>query len=359
MGKLDFLRICRPSTMTSDYCQTSAMEKNSMKFILFGFLLTFAAVSLAQNQAVTLGNEPWPPYVLSGEEKGIAEQIVCEALERAGWECAIKRGDWAETLQLAGDGSLDGIAALWHTQERAESLRFSTPYLTNRLLPVYKNDAGLMITSLKDLANLRIVMVEEFAYGEEIDNALVDLSVTQVRGFEDALTAVQNNEADVALIDELAARGYVDQHRNSNLAIGQAAMSYRELHFAVSREHPRQTEIITAFNEAYIAMLKDGSINRILDLDWVVTDLKLDGIPDFIHRSGESPAESESFGTVYPVNQQAYQMINQPGYTGTNANFVGNEMAREDFKSATDVEFKPKKPCHYDNASGRVICPMK
>jgi len=330
-----------------------------MKFILFGFLLAFATVSLAQDQAVTLGNEPWPPYVLSGEERGIAEQIVCEALERAGWGCTVKLGDWAETLQLASDGSLDGIAALWHTREREESLRFSTPYLTNRLLPVFKSDAGLMITSLQDLANLRIVMVEEFAYGEEIDNALVGLSVTRVRGFENALNAVQNDEADVALIDELAARGYVDKHRNSNLAIGQAAMSYRELHFAVSREHPRQAEIIAAFNEAYISMLKDGSINRILDLDWVVTDLKLDGIPDFIYRSGENPAEAETFDTVYPVNQQAYQMINQPGYTGANANFAGNEMAREDFKAATDAELEPKKPCYYDNVSGRVICPLK
>jgi len=330
-----------------------------MKLILFGFLLTFAAVSLAQSQAVTLGNEPWPPYVLSGEEKGIAEQIVCEALERAGWECAVKRGDWAETLQLASDGSLDGIAALWYTQERAESLRFSTPYLTNRLLPVFKNDAGLMITGLQDLSNLRIVMVEEFAYGEEIDNALVGLSVTRVKGFENALNAIRSDEADVALIDELAARGYVDQHQNSNLAIGQAAMSYRELHFAVSREHPQQSEIIAAFNQAYIAMLKDGSINRILDLDWVVTDLKGDGTPDFIYRTGENPAESELFDTVYPINQQVYQMINRPGYTGANANFAGNEMAREDFKAATDAELKPKNPCYYDSVSGRVICPIK
>jgi len=345
--------------MTSDYCQTSAMEKTSMKLILFGFLLTFATVSLAQRQAVTLGNEPWPPYVLSGEERGIAEKIVCEALERAGWECAVKRGEWAETLQMASDGSLDGIAALWYTHERAESLRFSTPYLTNRLLPVFKSDAGLMITGLQDLASLRIVMVEGFAYGEEIDNALVGLSVTRVRGFEDALNAVQNDEADVALIDELAARGYLDQHQNNNLAIGQTAMSYRELHFAVSRKHPRQPEIIKAFHEAYISMLKDGSINRILDLDWVVTDLKGDGTPDFIYRTGENPAESELFDTVYPINQQVYQMINRPGYTGANANFAGNEMAREDFKAATDAELKPKKTCHYDNLSGRVICPIK
>lgn len=40
---------------------------------------------LAERETVNLGNEPWPPYVLAGDDKGTAELIVCEALDRAGW----------------------------------------------------------------------------------------------------------------------------------------------------------------------------------------------------------------------------------------------------------------------------------
>jgi polar amino acid transport system substrate-binding protein len=354
-----FWALCHPSTITSNYCHTSAMENTSMRYIVISFMVTFASISLAQDQSVTLGNEPWPPYILSGEKKGTAERIVCEALERAGWGCTVKRGGWVETLQLASDGELDGIAALWYTKERTASLKYSVPYLTNRLLPVVRKDSDLVINSLEDLSDLRIVTEENYAYGENIENALSVMSVTQVRGFENTLAAVQNNEADVALIDELAARDYVDQPGNSNLIVGQAALSYRELHFAVSKSHPQHAEIIVAFNEAYYSMLKDGSINRILDIDWVVTDLKLDGVPDFIYRSGENPTESEPVDTVYAINQTDYQMIRKPGFTGANANFERNEMARDDFRAATGVEFKEKKPCHYDSASGRVICPMK
>jgi len=335
------------------------MEKTSLRFIVISFLLTFAPVSLAQNQTVTLGNEPWPPYVLSGEEKGTAERIVCEALQRAGWGCTIKRGDWVETLRQASNGELDGIAALWHTAERADLLRYSAPYLTNRLIPVVRKDSGFVIGSLDDLTQLRIVTVEKFAYGEAVENALAALMVSTVRGLENALAAVQSGEADVALVDELAAWDYVERPENSNLSAGKTALSYRELYFAVSRQHPQNGAIIAAFNKAYSSMLKDGTINRILDIDWLVADLKLDGIPDFIHRGGEYPTGSEPSGTVYPVSQKGYQMIHEPGFTGADANFTVNGKLRDDFGAATDVEFEQEKRCHYDSFSGRIVCPMK
>lgn len=335
------------------------MGKADMKYFVISVLLTFASITFAQNQSVTLGNEPWPPYVLSGEKKGTAEKIVCEALERAGWGCTVKRGDWVETLKLAGDGDLDGIAALWHNDKRAESFSFSEPYLTNRLLPVVKEGSGLVIKSLGDLKDLRIVTEEGYAYGDEIENALLGLSVTEVSGSEKTLKAVQSGEADVALIDELAARDYVDQSGNDDLIIGQTALSFRELHFAVSKKHPQQAEIIGAFNNAYVSMLKDGSINRILDIDWVVTDLKFDGVPDFIYRSDGVPGGSESMDTVYAINQGDYQMLQNPNFSSTNANFERNELARQDFRSAPGDELVKKKPCHYDSGSGRVICPIK
>jgi hypothetical protein len=220
-------------------------------------------------------------------------------------------------------------------------------------------DSGLEIGRIEDLTDLRIVTEENFAYGEQIENALASMKVTSVRGFENALSAVQNDEADVALIDELAARDYVSQVGSGDLSIGQTALAYRELYFAVSRKHPQHGEIIAAFNKAFLSMLQDGSINSILDIDWVVTDLKMDGVLDFIHRSGGTPTESDSTDIVYPISQRDYQMINEPGYSGANANYAENSMARDDFKAATDAEAPPKKRCHYDNASGRVVCPMR
>lgn len=318
-----------------------------------------APTLLAESETVKLGNEPWPPYVLAGEQKGTAELIVCEALDRAGWGCEIQRGDWQETLQQASSGKLDGIAAVWYTTEREASLLYSRPYLTNRLVPVVLGDHGLNISEIDDLSGLRVVIEIAVAYGDEIKTALDQLSVVEVRGVDNALRAVQNEEADVALVDELAARDFLKRTEANNLIIGQTALAYRELYFAVSREHPKGAEIIGSFDEAYQLMLMDGSVNRILDIEWVVTDLKLDGVPDFIHRGGEYSLEAENSGTVYPIGQKDYQMIRQPGFTGSNANFQVNRSELKSSGTSTNTGFQQQDPCFYNEQTAKIICPVK
>lgn len=329
-----------------------------MRKFLFSLLLVVATPLMAERETVHLGNEPWPPYVLSGEQKGIAELIVCEALERAGWDCDIQRGDWEATLQRAKDGQLDGIAAVWHTTERAAGLSYSRPYLSNRLVPVYSSRLDLDIKEIKNLSGLRIVTEIKVAYGDEITEDLQRLSVKAVRGIESVFNAILNNQADVGLVDELSARDFIKQTGDSSLVIGQRALAFRELYFAVSKKHPRRGEIIASFNEAYQAMLQDGTINRILDIDWVMTDLEFDGIPDFIHRGGEGSLGGISSGTVYPVGQKDYQMISQPDFTGSNANFQVGGTEFRSTSSATSSSFTQKK-CFYDNSTARIVCPTK
>jgi polar amino acid transport system substrate-binding protein len=188
-----------------------------MKALFCSILLIAATPLLADRETVTLGNEPWPPYVLAGDDKGTAELIVCEALDRAGWDCDIQLDEWEKTLQQASIGELDGVAAIWHTPERAESLLYSRSYLTNRLVPVYSNSLELNIREVGDLTGLRVVTEVQVAYGEEIMAALEKLSVEQVRGVENTLRAVQSDKADVALIDELSARELLDKPKFNDL----------------------------------------------------------------------------------------------------------------------------------------------
>lgn len=313
---------------------------------------------LAERKTVNLGNEPWPPYVLTGDDKGTAELIVCEALDRAGWDCDIKLDEWEKTLQQASAGELDGIAAVWHTPQRAESLLFSRSYLTNRLVPVYSSGLELNIKEVENLTGLRVVTEVDVAYGDKIMAALEKLRVEQVKGVENTLRAVQNENADVALVDELSARDLLEKPEFKDLQTGQRALAFRELYFAVSKKHPRGAEIIASFNESYQSMLKDGSVNRILDIDWVVTDLKFDGVPDFIHRGGGSALDAGDSGTVYPVGQKDYQMISQPGFTGSNANFQVTG-AGHDSTGGSKTSFKLKEKCFYDNRTARIVCPTK
>ena len=330
----------------------------NMKVLFCSILLMVATPLLAERETVNLGNEPWPPYVLAGDDKGTAELIVCEALDRAGWDCNIELDEWEKTLQRASAGELDGIAAIWHTPQRAESLLYSRSYLTNRLVPVYSSGIELNIKEVGNLTGLRVVTEVDVAYGDKVMAALEKLRVEQVSGVENTLRAVQSEKADVALVDELSARDLLEKPEFSDLQTGQTALAYRELYFAVSKKHPSSAEIIAAFNESYQSMLKDGSVNRILDIDWVVTDLKFDGVPDFIHRGGGTALDAGSSGTVYPVGQKDYQMISQPGFTGTNANFQVNS-AGPDSTGDSKTRITLSEKCFYDNRTARIVCPKR
>ncbi len=59
------------------------------------FLIAITAVlflpTAMADQNLSLGNDDWPPFIIEGQEQGVSEELVCAALKRAGWTCAVKR----------------------------------------------------------------------------------------------------------------------------------------------------------------------------------------------------------------------------------------------------------------------------
>lgn len=330
-----------------------------MKAVMTCLLLFIAAPSLMAQETLHLGNNAWPPFVIEGEEQGTSEQIVCEALRRAGWTCDIELGNWADMLQAANEGEKDGLIATWHTPERERTLRFSAAYLTNRMVPVIRNEFGVVIRSLADLAGMEVAMEVGAAYGDAVMAARSSFTVVDTQGVENAMRAVRDGEADVVLVDELIAREFVDGPEGEGLALGQHALSYRELYFVVSRQHPQSTQIIAAFNSAFQSMLKDGTVNRILDIEWVVTDLNYDGVLDFVHRGSASPVNPGDADSVYPLGQDAYQQIRQVDFDDSAVNYHVDSVVHETAEAAMNAVFKKEKKCHYDSLNARIVCVSK
>ncbi len=311
----------------------------------------------AAADTLRLGNDPWPPFLLEGEQRGTAEQIVCEALARSGHECDITLGDWEKTLASAIAGELDGIAALWFTPERGEALQFSSAYLTNRLVPVTRED-GPEVRQLGDLDGLRVVLEASVAYGDELLSRRDRFTPVEVRGVEPAMRAVRDGQADVAIIDELIAQQFIEGGGGEGLRTGDVALVYRELHFAMSRRHPQAEAIVADFNRAYQDMLRDGTVNRILDLEWLATDLGSDGVMEFIHRGGGLDAavsDVASSDSVYALGQEDFEAIRSPEFIGSNARFLADDQAYETPEAAMQALDSGRR-CSYESASARIVC---
>lgn len=310
----------------------------------------------AQAETLQLGNEPWPPFVLEGEARGTAEAIVCEALERAGHGCAMNYDGWEATLAAARAGELDGIAAAWYTVERGRDLQFSASYLTNRLVPVTRT-GDPAVQDIADLDGKKVALEVGVAYGEALLAARERFEVVDVRGADAALAALRDGQAEVAIVDELFVLDALGEGA-ADLAIGDVALAYRELHFAVARSHPSSGQIIADFNTAYRNMVRDGTVNRILEVDWLATDLGSDGVMDFIHRGGGLEAAVADVATrdsVYALGQDEYETIRDPGFVGSNANYLADDQAYQTPEAAMKA-LDTGKRCSYDSQTAQIVC---
>ena len=292
------------------------------------FLITIAALffqsTAMAEQNLTLGNSDWPPFTIKGQRQGASEKLVCEALKRAGWNCSVKVYDWDQVLEDAREGAVDGIAAVWRTPEREEYLLFSEPYLTNRIVPVTAKDSKIFVQKVSDLSGWRVAMVPGYAYGEEIEKAKASMTIVPVVGSAEAFKAVQEDKADIALLDDLVIRSKMEIDEGAEFTVINAVLSYRELYVAVSRQHPRAEQIISDFHHHYEIMLKDGVVNDILDVDWLATDIGNDGKLDLVLRSSVSFDDlgtPNQQGETYSLGQSQYQTMSETDLGGLQMNY--------------------------------------
>ena len=322
--------------------------------------LSMALMPLAQaSEPLTLGNDAWPPFIIEGEEKGTAETLVCMALERSGWPCSVRVADWESVLQDARTGAIDGIAAIWDAPGRDEFLLYSEPYLTNRIVPVVGRDGLLGIERLSDLAGLRVSMVTGYSYGEEIDVTATNFEVVDAANAKLAIEAVRSGRADVALVDELVARDIIAEPGMDALTQLDSVLAFRSLYFAVSRQRKDGRAIIADFHRSYKAMLSEGLVNDILDVDWLATDFGHTGRVDLVLRSGstlDKVSHPSRSGSVYALERSEYQFMQENELSNERVKYQVEGKSYSTLQSALDNVFGKNVGCEHKEFSSEFDC---
>ncbi len=327
------------------------------------FTLILIAISLfpiaEANDPLVLSNDAWPPFIIEGSEQGTAEKLVCQALERSGWPCTVKVNDWEIVLNEARIGAIDGIAAAWRNPDRETYLLFSEPYLANRIVPVVNRKSPAVIKSLTDLSGLQVAMVKDYAYGDEISAMATNFEVVEAKNSLEALKLVRSGKADTALIDELVANSELDKSMNEDLVVVDVVLAFRDLHFAVSRQHPLAEVIISDFQRAYKLMLTDGTVNEILNVDWLATDFGQAGKLDVVMRRGVSLddlAHPSDDGSVYALEDSEYQIIRQRDFDPSRANYQVEGKSYSSLQTALDEVFGKDAVCKHKNFTSEFDC---
>lgn len=326
-------------------------------------VLVLTAIALASaveaKDPLLLSNDAWPPFILEGDEQGTAERLVCQALSLQGWPCKVEVKDWEIVLQEARIGSIDGIAAVWRNPDREQYLLFSEPYLSNRIIPVVHNRSDVTITRASDLAGLRVALVNDYAYGDTIEGLKASFTVVEARNSLDALKAVTSGKADAALVDELVARDKLDTPVMKDLTMVNMVVAFRDLHFAVSRQNPLAEEIIADFQRGYKQMLSDGTVNEILNVDWLATDFGQSGKLNVVMRSGvslENLAAPSNDGEVFALEASEYDLLQQRNMDPNRVSYQVDGKSYSNLQSALDDVFGKDTPCKHKNYTSQFDC---
>lgn len=226
-----------------------------------------SAVALAQQPLRLMANTS-PPYADAKlPERGLALELVEHVFVATDVKPEIVIESWSRALEGARIGVYDGLAAAWYSDERAQDLLFSEPYLSSRLIMLQRRDDPRRFNSLDDLAGQRLGVRAEYAYGVEFAS-IEGIRLVEENHLIQNLLNLLNGRVDLVVGDERTINQQLHEYLRDKISlftVSEVTLPPVARHVAVSRSLANHQQVIGAFNKALAAARADGSHKAIVD----------------------------------------------------------------------------------------------
>ncbi len=231
---------------------------------------TAAATQLTATEGVLVmaTNAAFPPYEFKeGDDfAGIDVEIAGKIAEKLGLTLEIKDVEFGSIVGGVQTGKFDmGMAGMTVTDERLESVNFSTSYATGIQVVIVAEDSA--IASLDDLkgdGSMKFGVqqdttgdiyasdtAENGGYGEE--------NVIRYKTGADAVQALKTGKVDAVIIDNEPAKSFVAA--NEGLKILDGEWTLENYAIAIAKEN---TALLAAVNNALAELTADGTVADII-----------------------------------------------------------------------------------------------
>ena len=197
---------------------------------------------------------------------GIDAEVAAAIADYLGYELVIDDMEFGAIITAVQTGKIDfGMAGMTVTEERLESINFSTTYATGIQVIIVKE--GSAITSVDDLfaegANT-IIGVQESTTGDlyctwDIEDEGLG-TVDRYKNGADAVQALVTGKVDCVVIDNEPAKAFVAT--NEGLTILESAYAVEDYAIAIAKDN---AELLEKINEALAALPEDGPIPAIIE----------------------------------------------------------------------------------------------
>ena len=240
------------------------------KILAIALICMLTLTGMAMAETLKMGtNASFPPYEFyddeTGEIVGIDAEVADAICAKLGCVCYIVDMDFDAIIPAVTTGKIDfGMAGMTVTEERMQSVDFTTSYATGIQVVIVKEDSE--ITSVDDLfaegANHKIG-VQQGTTGDlycswDIEDEGLG-SVERFKNGTDAVLALTSGKVDCVVIDNEPAKNYIAA--NEGLKILDTEYAVEDYAIALAKD----SELTEQINAALEELIADGTVKAIID----------------------------------------------------------------------------------------------
>ena len=231
-------------------------------------MLTLTGMAMAETLKMGT-NASFPPYEYyddeTGEIVGIDAEVAAAISAKLGCELEIVDMDFDAIIPAVTTGKIDfGMAGMTVTEERKQSVDFSTSYATGIQVVIVKEDSA--ITSVDDLfaegANHKIGVQQGTTGDLYCSWDIEDEGLGTIERFKngiDAVLALTSGKVDCVVIDNEPSKNYVAA--NEGLKILDTEYAVEDYAIALAKD----SELTEKINAALEELIADGTVKAIID----------------------------------------------------------------------------------------------
>ena len=219
------------------------------------------------NVLVMATNAEFPPYefIENGEIVGIDAEIAAAIAKELGMDFRIENMEFGSIITAVQSGKVDiGVAGMTVTDERLESVNFSTSYATGVQVVIVTEDSA--ITSVDDLFDVGgfAIGVQDATTGDIYATSdIADKGLGTVERYAkgaDAVQALLSGKIDCVIIDNEPAKAFVAA--NDGLKILDTEYVTEDYAIAINKKN---TKLLDDINAALEKLTADGTIPAIIE----------------------------------------------------------------------------------------------
>ena len=204
-------------------------------------------------------------YLPSGEYVGLGAELVRILAARTGNTVRFRMVPWARAQAMLAQGQADILIGPYKAPERFSSMAFSEkPFYQDQIVFYTRQDAGFSWDgNYATLKNRRLVMLNGWAYGFELERARPTLQVSVANNVENGLKMLVHNHVDV----------FVSNRRNTDPVIARLGygrqvkplpkvIEVQNGYFAFPRS-PTFDKLRLQFDQEFSALSDSGELKKL------------------------------------------------------------------------------------------------